>query len=85
MPSTGQNLQPFTGNGEVSIYVKHSRIERKTLTNKETNKQTKIKYLVLVILGYSFSFFKFKNMSLYSFYNLYIVFLHVMKVRLTCV
>ena len=35
MPCTGQNLQPFTGNGDVSISVKNSRVGR-------TNKRTKI-------------------------------------------
>ena len=35
MPSTGQNLQPFTGHGDVSIWVKNSRVGRKA-TNKQT-------------------------------------------------
>ena len=34
MPSIGQNLQPFTGNDDVSIWVKNSRVGRKTKTNK---------------------------------------------------
>ena len=36
MPSIGQNLQPFTGNGDVFIWVKNSRVWRKT-TNKQPN------------------------------------------------
>ena len=35
MPSKGQNLQPFTGNGDVSILVKNSRVGQKTQTNKQ--------------------------------------------------
>ena len=33
--SIGQNLQPFTSNGDVSIWVKNSRVKRKT-PNKQT-------------------------------------------------
>ena len=32
----GQNLQPFTGNGNASIWVKNSRVGRKT-PNKQTD------------------------------------------------
>ena len=38
MPSIGQNLQPFIGNGDVSVWVKNSPVGR-----KNTNKQIKIK------------------------------------------
>ena len=39
MPSTCQNLQPLTGYGDVSIWVKNARVGRKTLkTNKQANK-----------------------------------------------
>ena len=34
VPSIGQNLQPFTGNGDVSIWVKNSRMGRSTPHNK---------------------------------------------------
>ena len=37
VPSIGQNLQPFTGNIDISIWVKNSQVGRKT-TNKQTNK-----------------------------------------------
>ena len=30
VPGIGQNLQPFTGNGDVSIWVKNSRVGRET-------------------------------------------------------
>ena len=43
MPSIDQNLQPFTGNGDVSIWVKNSRVGQKSTdrqTSKQTNKQT---------------------------------------------
>ena len=36
LPSICQNIQPFTGNGDVSIWVKNLRMGRKT-TNKQTN------------------------------------------------
>ena len=36
VPTIGQHLQLFTGNGDVSIWVKNSRVGRKT-TNKQTN------------------------------------------------
>ena len=36
LPTIGQNLQPFTGNGDVFIWVKNSRVGKKPL------KQTKI-------------------------------------------
>ena len=48
-----QNLQPFTGNGDVSILVKNSRVGRK-LQNKETNKQTNITREFQVILSKNF-------------------------------
>ena len=38
-----KKLQPYTGNGDVSILVKNSRVGRKT-----PNKQTKTKYLHLI-------------------------------------
>ena len=41
------NLQPFTGNGDVSIWVKNSEVGRKT-THKQTNKhngESKVKIL----------------------------------------
>ena len=28
MPSIGQNVEPFTGNGDISIEVKNSRVRR---------------------------------------------------------
>ena len=34
VPSTCHNLQPFTGNGDVSIWVKNIRVGRKNQTNK---------------------------------------------------
>ena len=40
--SAEQNLQPFTGNGDVSVWVKNSRVGRKPLSkqaSKQTNKQ----------------------------------------------
>ena len=37
VPSIGKNLQPFTANGDVSIWVKNSRMGRKP-PNKQTNK-----------------------------------------------
>ena len=37
VPSIGQNLQPFTGNGDVSIWVTNSRVGPKSPKNKETN------------------------------------------------
>ena len=37
VPSLGQNLQPLTGNGDVSVLVKNSRVGRLT-PNKQTNK-----------------------------------------------
>ena len=37
VPSIGQNLQPFTGNGDISIGVKNSRAGRKP-PNKQINK-----------------------------------------------
>ena len=36
--SIGQHLQPFTGNGDVSKWVKNSLVEGRT-PNKQTNKQ----------------------------------------------
>ena len=39
MPSTGQIVQPFPGNGDVSLWVKNSRVGRYT-----PNKQTKSVY-----------------------------------------
>ena len=39
VPSIGQNLQPFSGNGDVFKWVKYSRDGQKT-PNKQTNKQT---------------------------------------------
>ena len=44
MPSIGKNLQPFTGNGDISIWVNNSRVGRKT-----TNKQTKNFYEINII------------------------------------
>ena len=35
----GQNLQPFTGNDDLSKWVKNSQVGRKTPTNKQSNKQ----------------------------------------------
>ena len=40
MPSTGQNLEPFTGYRDVCILSKNSRVGRKPPSNKQTNKQT---------------------------------------------
>ena len=37
MPSIGQNLKPFNCNGDISSWVKNSRMGRKT-TNKQANK-----------------------------------------------
>ena len=36
VPGTGQNLQPFTGNGDVSIWVKNSPVGRKN-PNKQSS------------------------------------------------
>ena len=43
VPSIGQNLQPFIGNGDVSIWVKNFRVGRWT-----PNKQTKIHISMLI-------------------------------------
>ena len=40
VPIFGQNLKPFAGNGDVSIWLKNSRVGRKT-QNKQTNTQKK--------------------------------------------
>ena len=39
VPSIGQNWLPFTGNGDVSIWVKNSWVGRQT-PNKQTNKNS---------------------------------------------
>ena len=36
VPSIGQNLQAFTGNGDVSKWVKISRVGQKKQPNKQT-------------------------------------------------
>ena len=36
LPRKGQNLQPFIGNGDVSIWVKNSQVGRKPQTNNES-------------------------------------------------
>ena len=41
-PSIGQNLHPFTGNGDVSMSVKNPQVGRKSRTNKRTTKRWKI-------------------------------------------
>ena len=35
VPSLGQNLKPFTGKGDASIWMKNSWVGRKTQTNKQ--------------------------------------------------
>ena len=37
MPGIGQNLQPFTGHGDVSILVKNSRVGRPSPTPQPPN------------------------------------------------
>ena len=39
VPSIYLNLQPFTGNGDVSISVKNSRVGRKTTNKQQQNNQ----------------------------------------------
>ena len=38
--SAKQNLQPFTGNGDVSIRVKNSQLGRKAPINKQTKERS---------------------------------------------
>jgi hypothetical protein len=38
-----ENLQPFTGNGEVSIQVNYSREGRKTILKNQFTTQIKVK------------------------------------------
>ena len=48
VPSISQNLQPFTGNDDVSIWVKNSRVGPQT--NKQTNKMCISKILQCIYL-----------------------------------
>ena len=74
-PSIGQNLQRFTGNGDVSIWVKDSGVERKT-ENKQTNnvwndglKNNALRYILwflgLLIHVKAVNTPEFQNMFLY--------------------
>ena len=38
VPSVGRNLKPFTGNGDLSIWVKNYRVGHKTLNKQKTCK-----------------------------------------------
>ena len=52
VPSIGQHLQPFTGNVDVSIWVKTSRVGQKTSTNTNKPSHSPLKVcLVWVFLG----------------------------------
>ena len=42
MPSIGQNLPPFIGNDDVSVWVKNSRVGQKTNKQKETELECEI-------------------------------------------
>ena len=44
VPSIGQNLQPFTGNGDVSLYIYSEKFSSGTINskNKQTNKHKQL-------------------------------------------
>ena len=50
VPSIGHNLKPFTGKGDVFIWVKNSRLGRKTQTNKETYQKWNMTWMTWVYL-----------------------------------
>ena len=50
MPSIGQILQPFTGNGDVSIWVKIFEWDDKPQTNKQINKRVKADINMKILL-----------------------------------
>ena len=51
VPSTGQNLQLFTCNGDVSIWVKNSRVGRKAQNNQTGAMSSSVYTWIPLILG----------------------------------